>query len=274
MPATSLSIEKLDASLGAVVRGVNLGEPLGDALPAVREALFEHQVLFFREQELDDVQHIRFAEQFGTPCLYPLVEMLGGRKPIEQVIDGGDKKPVAESWHTDVTWLQDPPKIGVLHARVMPEVGGDTLWCNLYAAYEALPSPLRERIEDLVVAHSPGEGFVERVVATLGDESFVDRFQARYGDGSRHELVRDHYVTGRRLVYLAGGFMDHIEGMDVAEGRALLRELMTHASEERFHVRWEWNVDDLAIWDERSTMHRVDASHWPEMRHMRRCTLS
>ncbi len=270
-----LVIEKVDASLGALVQGLDLRDPLAaEQVLALREALFEHQVLFLRRQELNDDQHLGFAEQFGTPCLYPLVEMLGGTKPIENVADGGERKPVAGSWHTDVTWLQDPPKIGVLNALVMPEEGGDTLWCDLYSVYDALPSELRDRVADLIVGHSPGQGFYKNVVAPLGDESFLDRFKARYGDGSRHPLVCDHYVTGRRLLYLAGGFMDHVEGMEVAEGRSLLRELMAFASQTRFHVQWEWQAGDVAIWDERSTMHRVDTSHWPEPREMRRCTVS
>ncbi len=277
MSSATLSIEQLDAPLGARVQGLDLRQPLGPELTArLRAALFEHQVLFFRGQKLDDDQHIAFAEQFGTPCLYPLVEMLGGTKTLEYVHDGGDRKPVAGAWHTDVTWLQDPPKIGVLSAQLMPEKGGDTLWCNLYAVYEALPAELREKIEPLVVGHSPGEFFYRIVVgqASQGNAGFLDEFKARYGEGSRHELVRDHYVTGRRLVYLAGGFMDHVEGMDREEGKALLRELMEFADDPRFVVRWDWQVDDLAIWDERSTMHRVDTSHWPEPRTMRRCTLA
>lgn len=272
---TAFSIEKLDAPLGAQVDGLDLREPLGPSVrEALRTALFEHQVLFFRGQPLDDDQHLQLANRFGTPCLYPLAEMLGGTKTLEFVEDGGDKKPVAAAWHTDVTWLQDPPKVGVLSARIIPNEGGDTLWCDLYSVYEALPSALRQKVQDLVVSHSPGQGFYDYVVAPLGGPDFVERFKARYGDGAHHELVRDHYVTGRRLLYLAGGFMDHVDGMGISEGKALLAKLMAFASDEKFHIRWDWRVDDIAIWDERSTMHRVDASHWPRHRLMRRCTIS
>lgn len=272
---STFTVEKLDSALGALVQGVDLRDSLEPTtVEALRRALFEHQVLFFRDQSLTDEQHLQFAAQFGAPNLYPLVEMLGGQKPIEIVADGGDRKPVAAAWHTDVTWLQDPPKLGVLSAQVMPAQGGDTLWCSLYAVYEALPRTLREQVDDLAVAHSPGEGFYDRVVGSLGDADFVDRFKARYGEGSTHPLVRDHYVTGRRLIYLAGAFMDHVVGMEIDEGRALLRKLVEFADDDRFHVRWDWQVNDLALWDERSTMHRVDASHWPEKRVMRRCTMS
>jgi taurine dioxygenase len=111
------------------------------------------------------------------------------------------------------------------------------------------------------------------VLESLGSD-FIERFRARYGDGSTHSLVRKHYVTGRPLVYLAGAFMDHVVEMDREEGRSLLRELMEIADHEVHQIRWKWEVDDLAIWDERSTMHRVDASHWPKQRLMRRCTIS
>ena len=271
----ALTIEKLDAALGATVHGIDLREPIGtECAQALRDALFEHQVLFFPGQPLEDEQIIDFATNFGSPNLYPLVEMLGGTEALETVADGGDTKPVAGNWHTDVTWIQEPPKIGLLNARIMPDKGGDTLWCDLYSVYESLPAAMREKIASLMVGHSPGPYFYNQVVAPLGDDNFLDRFKERYGDGSRHELVRDHYVTGRRLVYLAGGFMDHIEDMELEEGRTLLRELMNIADDPRFHVQYEWQVGDLALWDERSTMHRQDPSHWPARRTMRRCTVS
>lgn len=270
----ALQVDKLDAALGAEVRGIDLREPLDPALvDALRGLLFEHQVLFFRGQNLDDEQHIEFASNFGEPNVYPLTRMVGIDKPIEFVWDGPDRKPTAGAWHTDVTWLADPPKIGMLAAQRIPAQGGDTLWCDLYALHDALPDDLREQIRDLVVRHAAGEGFIELVVRSL-DESLVEPFRAKYGAGAEHALVRDHYVTGRPLVYLAGGFMDHVSGMDAEEGRALLRRLMEFASDPAFHVRWKWAVDDVALWDERSTMHHVDTSHWPEPRRMRRCTVS
>ena len=108
MPEAVLRIEKLDAALGARVEGVDLREPLAPTLvTALRDSLFEHQVLFFRDQPLSDEQHIAFARQFGRPNVYPVVEMLGGDQPLEFVEDGPKRKPVAGDWHTDVTWLQD-----------------------------------------------------------------------------------------------------------------------------------------------------------------------
>jgi alpha-ketoglutarate-dependent taurine dioxygenase len=111
------------------------------------------------------------------------------------------------------------------------------------------------------------------VVKSL-DEKLVEPFIDQYGDGAQHPLVCEHYVTGRPLLYLCGGFMDHVVGMDQSEGRALLQKLMERADDPGRQIRWKWAVNDLAIWDERSTMHRVDASHWPEPRRMRRCTVS
>jgi taurine dioxygenase len=274
MPETNLQVTPLDGPLGARIDGIDLRKPLEPRLAlGLRDLLFEHQVLFFRDQVLDDAQHMRFASYFGEPNVYPLTQMLGSDKPIEFVWDGPDRKPTAAGWHTDVTWLPDPPKIGVLNAQLMPKRGGDTLWCSLYSIYDALSEKERADLHDLVVHNAPGPRFIELVVKSL-DEDLVEPFLDQYGDGARHALVCEHYVTGRPLLYLCGGFMDHVVGMEASEGRALLQRLMERADDPAQQVRWEWAVDDLAIWDERSTMHRVDASHWPEPRRMRRCTVS
>lgn len=274
MTQPALSVHKLDAALGARVEGLDLSQPLEPGLVAeIRGLLFEHQVLFFRNQDLDDADQIRFASYFGKPNVYPLNEMLGRHEPLEIVWDGPDRKPVAAGWHTDVTWLQDPPKIGVLNAQVMPEHGGDTLWCSLYTLHDALADDEREALHDLVVHNEPGPGFLDLVVRSI-DQALVEPFLDRYGDGAQHSLIRDHYVTGRPLLYLCGGFMSHVVDMPKDEGRALLQRLMKRAEDEAHQIRWKWEVGDVALWDERSTMHRVDASHWPEPRRMRRCTVS
>ena len=274
MSETDLRATRLDDPLGARIDGIDLRKPLEPHLvEGLRELLFEHQVLFFRDQALDDAEQIRFASYFGEPNVYPLTQMLGSSEPIEFVWDGPDRKPTAAAWHTDVTWLPDPPKIGVLNAQVMPERGGDTLWCSLYSLYDALSEEERAELRDLVVHNAAGPFFLEFVVKTL-DERLVEPFTEQYGDGAQHSLIREHYVTGRPLLYLCGGFMEHVVGMDRSEGRALLQRLMKRADDPTYQLRWEWAVNDLAIWDERSTMHRVDASHWPEPRRMRRCTVS
>lgn len=274
MEIQDLRVERLGAALGARVSGIDLRQPLEtDLVGRLRSLLFEHQVLFFRGQELTDDEHIAFASNFGRPNVYPLVEMAGSNRTIEFVWDGPDRKPTAANWHTDVTWLQDPPRIGMLAAQKIPENGGDTLWCSLYSVHDALPAELREQIREAVVRHSAGPGFVDLVVRPMG-EAYVQPFREKYGNGSRHELVRTHAVTGRPLVYLAGAFMDHIEGLEVDVGRALLRRLMEIADDPVHHIRWKWSVHDVALWDERSTMHHVDTSHWPEPRRMRRCTVS
>jgi taurine dioxygenase len=268
-----MQVKALDSCLGAEVSGITLSDKLDSStLQNLKDALFKHQVLFFRNQPLSDDEHINFAANFGKPNLYPVVEMLGGTQTIEIVEDGPKRKPTAGNWHTDVTWLQQPPKIGSIGAQVMPEKGGDTLWCSLYSVYNALSADTKQRIKDLQIAHAPGPGFEKLVLQPIGDD-FVAKFRERYGSGSQHALVRDHYVTGRPLIYLAGGFMSHVIGWDKDASKALLSELMQIAEDEAHHIRWQWQVDDIALWDERSTMHHVDTSHWPQPRRMRRCTV-
>lgn len=203
MSETKLEAISLDSPLGARIDNVDLREPLEPQIALeLRNLLFEHQVLFFRDQALDDAQHIRFASYFGQPNVYPLTKMLGIDKPLELVWDGPDRKPTAAGWHTDVTWLPDPPKIGVLNAQVIPAQGGDTLWCSLYSLYNTLSEEERAELGNLVVHNAPHPGFVERVVKSLG-EKLVEPFLDQYGDGAQHPLIREHYVTGQRLLYHA-----------------------------------------------------------------------
>ncbi len=274
MPPSDLHVEPVEGPLGVVVEGIDLSEPIESSrIDELRRLLFEHQVLFFRDQPLDDEAHLRFASCFGKPNVYPVNEMIGRHEPLEIVRDGPDRRPTAAGWHTDVTWLPDPPKIGMLNAQVIPESGGDTLWCSLYSLYDALPEAERDALRDRIVHNEPGPVFVELVIKTI-DERLVEPFLERYGAGAQHPLIREHDVTGRPLLYLCGGFMDHIIGMERDAGRDLLRRLTEQADDPSHHIRWHWRVGDVALWDERSTMHRVDASHWPEPRRMRRCTVS
>ncbi len=274
MQDPALKIHPLDAALGARVDGIDLRKPLGEeTFEQLRDALFQHQALFFRGQRLDDEQHLALARRFGEPQLNPVVEMAGGKRTLEFVKTGPDAKPKADGWHTDVAYLQDPPTLGILNAQIIPAKGGDTTWCNLYSVYETLPQELRDQLTDAVVEHGPNDVFYAAVLGAMG-EDFGVRFKERYGGGAEHALLQRHHVTGRPFVYLSGGFMLGIVGQERAEAAALLGKLMSIADDPRHHIRWKWQVDDLAIWDERSTMHRADASYWPEPRLMRRCTVS
>jgi taurine dioxygenase len=272
--ATTLTptVTPVTGAIGAVIDGVDLTRPLDDATAAVvRNALHEHSVIFFHDQDLDEEQQIAFASSFGTVAPYALTKMLGQARLTSTIEDTADSPPDADGWHTDVSWVAEPPAYAVLNAKVIPARGGDTMWSSLFAAYDAL-SPVMQRLcEQLTVRHHSGADFFTRIERTVGRETAEQ--VAREFPPVEHPLVRSHPVTGRRALWVSGRFMDQIVGMHRSESDALLGYLTRHIEDPNFCVRWHWTEGDVAVWDEASTNHRALSDHYPAHRVMRRCTV-
>jgi taurine dioxygenase len=270
----TLSARRIAGAIGAEVDGVDLSRPLEERQFAeLNDALLEHQVLFLHGQAgLDDEGHLTFARRFGELSVYPVVRALGGNQALEVIEDDEDSPPGAAQWHTDVTWIERPPKVGILAALVIPPHGGDTLWSSTRAAFEALSPAMQEMLAPLRVRHGLQDDFWNQVRAKAGEE-LAERARAQIDPEVVHPLVRTHPETGVRSLFVAGNFMLGIEGMRQEESDVLLAYLMEHASRERFQVRWRWQPGDVAIWDERCTMHHALPDRYPQHRKMRRCTV-
>ena len=272
--ATTLSttVTPVTGAIGALVDGVDLGAPLDAAtLTLVRDALHQHSVVFFHDQDLSEEQQIAFASQFGTVSPYAFTRMLGETRLTSTIEDTADSPPDADGWHTDVSWVAEPPAYAVLNAKVIPAQGGDTMWSSLFAAYDALSPAMQCRCDQLTVRHHAGQDFRDRIERVLGAET-ADRV-AREFPPVDHPLVRTHPVTGRRALWVSGRFMDQIVGMHRDESDTVLGFLMRHIENPNFCVRWRWQPGDLAMWDEASTNHRALSDHYPAHRVMRRCTV-
>lgn len=271
-----LQIEPQAGALGAIVHGVDVRHVDDDTVGAIREAMIEHEVIFFRDQELDDDAQLAFAARFGTPSIFPMQRALGATEPSFSVIeDGPDSPSEADNWHTDVTWTAEPPAAAFLRATIVPDSGGDTMWCSMTAAYQALSATMRGLVDGLTVHHD-NTSFIEGMINKLGDQAhelgLPDLLRNEY-PGVDHPLVRTHPESGRRALFLGGGFMRRIVGMTDDESNTLLGYLCEHMNDPRFHCRWSWQVGDLAIWDERSTNHRSAGDHFPQRRRVHRCTI-
>jgi taurine dioxygenase len=267
-----LRVQPTTAALGARVDGIDLRDPSDDDVAAVGDALLEHGVLFFHDQPLTDEEHLALASRFGSPSQFPVAKLLGNdADPMSYIQDSADSPPDADGWHTDITWIQEPPKLAFLQAIEVPARGGDTMWASLGAAYDAL-SPVMQRIcRGLQVRHGIGDRIVDAFRARAGDE-----FTARVLEAFPpvvHPLVRTHPDTGRDVLFVAGEFMRSIEGMHPDESVAILTYVRRHVENPNFGVRWSWAPGDLAIWDERCTNHRALSDHFPANRKMRRCTV-
>lgn len=272
---SEIRVHPMGGALGAEVRGAQLRSLSSMAAIALREALLDHGVLFFRDAGLGDDEHLRVAEAFGQPSIFPLSRMMGATEPTFQVIrDDADSPPSADNWHTDVTWIAEPPSMAFLRATLVPPTGGDTMWGSMTAAYEALSAPMKKLCDGLRVVHD-NASFIRGMERKLGREGVAEiagRLRKEYPP-VEHPLVRLHPETGRRALLFGGNFMRRIVGLTSLESDRLLAFLHSHIAEPRFHVRWRWNEGDFVIWDERCTVHRALGDHFPQAREVRRCTV-
>jgi taurine dioxygenase len=267
--AAAASIDRIHvvptgAALAAEIRGVDLRRIDESAFAAIHRAWLDHLVVLFRGQDLDDDDLIAFSRRFGDLDLAPIQE--NGRRFVDghpeiyvvsNVIENGvtiGSLGAGEAvWHTDMSYLDDPPKASMLYAIEVPPAGGNTGFTNMYRAYEELPDALRRRIAGLRLKHDGtynSGGYVrEGIVAT--DDPVAS-------PGTYHPIVCTHPETGRQCLYLGRRRNAYIEGLPLAESEALLDELWQHATREELSWYNTWRVGDLVLWDNRCTMHRRD----------------
>jgi len=271
-----MRVVPVSGALGAEVREVDLRSLEPRHLPEILGVLHRYEVIFFRGAGLTPEEHMTVAAMFGDINIFPVSRLQGSTEPTFQVItDGPDSPPEADYWHTDVTWVAEPPKYALLHAEVVPERGGDTLWASMTTAYDALSPTMQRLITGLEVVHDC-QSFIAGMRRKGGGPG-IDRLSAKILENYppvTHPLVRTHPETGRRALFLGGRFMRRVNGMHEAESRALLDLLARHIEDPRFHCRWRWEPGDLAIWDERSTNHRSAADHFPQARSIRRVEIA
>jgi taurine dioxygenase len=252
-------------ALGAEIQEVDLKTISDGDFSVIHGAWLDRLVLLFRGQQLTDQDLIAFSRRFGVLDWAPVQET--GRRFVEgypeiyvvsNVIENG--VPIGSlgageaTWHTDMSYLEDPPKASMLYALEIPPHGGDTWFCNMYMAYESLPDPLKERIQGLTVKHDGtynSGGYVRQGVTPVDDPV--------KSPGTYHPLVCRHPETGRRALYLGRRRNAYISGLPLAESESLLDELWSFTTREQLAWRNQWQVGDVVLWDNRCTMHRRDA---------------
>ncbi|MFF1925005.1 TauD/TfdA dioxygenase family protein, partial [Streptomyces sp. NPDC058221] len=253
-PAPAITVQKLGGRIGAVISGVRLGGDLApETVAAVRAALLANKVVFFRDQDhLDEDSHEAFGRLLGTPVAHPTVPSADGRYSLGIDSDHGGR---ANQWHTDVTFVPAYPAFSILRAVVIPPYGGNTLWSNTAAAYAELPEQLRALADSLRAVHSNDYDY-----AALRPNA-VPEALAKYKEVftstkflTEHPVVRVHPETDERVLLL-GNFVQRISGLTGRDSRALVDLFQSHIERPENTVRWDWQVGDVAIWDNRATQH-------------------
>jgi len=281
--ALRLAASRLHPSFVAEVRDLDLSQDHDeDTIAAVREVLLEHSILVFRGQRLGDAEHVRFSRRFGPLEIHTVKQYLLPDHPeILALANRGEKgtKPVANGgayWHSDITYKARPPMGSILHGIEIPPEGGDTLYCDMYAAYESLPAETRRRIAGLKAIHSYLPRFLKQ--RALDPSYQQDGFELSETQKAElaevvHPMVRTHPETGRKALFVNEGFTIGVQGMEDAEARALLDELHAHATQQRFIYRHRWHPGDVVFWDNRCTMHCATDYDQRHARRMHRTTI-
>jgi alpha-ketoglutarate-dependent sulfate ester dioxygenase len=271
-----IGIRRLAGHIGAEITGADAGTELGDdTIAQVRRALLDHKVVFLRDQSLNYARQVAFAERLGPLTLGHPTLASPPDQPFLEEIDSR-KGTRANHWHTDVTFVDRPPAFTLLHAVVIPPVGGDTLWANTVSAYEDLPAELRDLADRLRVVHTnaydyaatAGRGEREDAALHAKREEFVSTVYE-----TEHPAVRVHPETGERSLVL-GGFARTVAGFSPQASRDLIRVLQEHVTRPEHTVRWQWRAGDLAIWDNRATQHYAIFDYGGEHRRGERVTVA
>ena len=260
--------------LGAEIDGIDLSVPIDAPVVAeIRRAFLERHVIFFRDQKLTPDALIAFGRLFGELDTHPFVEGMDTHpEVIEIVTEPDDRINFGGGWHTDVTFLEKPDLGSILYAVDVPAEGGDTLFANQHAAYDALSQDMKARLDGLVALHSAGPQYAEGGYSTQS-RSMRTKNAAGASAVVRHPVVRTHPETGRKGLYVNQAFTVGIEGMSDDEAHALLRELFAHATREEFRCRFQWRPGSVAMWDNRSVQHYARYDYHGHRRVMHRVTV-
>ena len=240
-------IRRVSGALGAEITGVDLRDPDLD-FDAVYKAFLDHEVIFFRGAHLTEEEHFALGRRFGTLSIYPVARVTGATEPTMTVIeDGPDSPNRADRWHTDVTWIATPPKAALLHMELTPEIGGDTLWASATRAYETLSPAVQSFLASLTIVHI-NESYLKQMAEKGGrrTDPIREAIARDYGP-VEHPLVRTLPETGKRALFFAEGFIDHVTGVSQAESDMVLKFLREHVADVSLHCRWQWQNGDLAI---------------------------
>jgi taurine dioxygenase len=267
MAAARLDLHKTTPKCGAEVLGIDLSQPLDDAsIDALRSALAEHCVLFFREQKMTPEQQKAFGRRFGELHLHPAwPRLLEGHPEIMEIYADADSKRIAgEDWHSDVSCDPEPPLGTILYMLEVPPEGGDTLFASMYAAYEALSAPMQRMLDGMTALHD-------------GETTYRGRYEgmkeAASYPSAEHPVIRTHPVSGRKALFVNRIFTRRILQLEKHESDAVLEMLFRLVETPELQCRFRWQPGSVAFWDNRCAQHHALWDYYPQRRRGLRVTI-
>ena len=249
----ALDVQPVTTAVGATIAGVDLGAPMSaDLVARIRALLTERGVLFFPAQDVTIAQMWDFVANFGTPWKDNSFGADDNRPEDVQIMDSVSTRFGTSVWHSDSSFLAEPPKFTILRAQSLPPVGGDTCWASMTAAYDALPAPIQAMLECLTAVHS-----IELPMTRLDDygDTFEAAFKAHHAPHQVHPVIAINPETGRKAIYVTESCTTRIVELAALHSRHVLALLFEHIKSPDFNLRWRWRPGDVALWDNRTVQH-------------------
>jgi len=268
-----MQVRKAAGALGAYISNVDLKDIVtsNNLFAKVRDLVIEHEVVFFRDQNVEPQVFQAFARSFGAVLDHPAYQTVQGADDVQILESTPENLSKIEAWHSDMTFTLEPPNYTLLHGQIIPEYGGDTLWASATTAYKTLSPPMQNFFAGLTAEHDFRHGFKESLAEPGGPERLASAIAAN--PPVEHPLVCTHPDTGKKALYVNSLFTTRIKELTKLEGDRLLQFLYSHIVSEEHTVRLSWEPQTIAIWDNRSTQHKPVNDFFPQHRKMHRVTI-
>lgn len=270
--SSGITIEPQSPTIGAEIGNVTLsGDLSDDTIGDIRQALLDWKVLFFRDQEITTEQHLAFSGRFGPLEVHPFGTSKPGHDEVLAITHDENSPGQENGWHSDVTWREEPSLGSVLRLLEGPPIGGDTLFSDMYAAYDGLPDSVKERVDGATARHD----FTRFKIGLRKQgktEAEIAEVEKLYPN-PHHPVIRTHPETGRKGIYVNAAFTKEVDGMDAEESEQLLSLLFAQAAYPEYQVRLRWKPNTIAFWDNRSVQHYANSDYFPNVRRVERVTI-
>ena len=268
--SSGIKIQKYSPNLGAIITGVDLSKEINEGqFKDIHKAFLDNQVLFFQNQnEILPEIHLKLGKLFGELHVHPAAPSMPGYPEIFEIHAHKNSKVAnGEFWHSDVSCDIEPPLGTMLQLHILPETGGDTMFSDMYSAYNELSDKYKSLLDGLIAIHES-----EHLYSGRYEDRGVNKDNIKT-PVANHPLIRTHPITGKKAIYVNRTFTTGIEGMNKNESSSILEFLFEHCEHVNFQIRYRWNKNDMAFWDNRCTMHRAIWDYWPNERKGRRVTI-
>jgi len=265
-------INRLSPTIGGEILGVDLSETLEEETKAlIYEALLVYKVIFFRDQDISTEQHINFSKNFGELEIHPFAPKKESFPEVLVITHNEKSRGRENTWHSDVTWRMEPSLGSVLRMIEKPEHGGDTLFADMYAAYDNLSEEIKEKLKGAIAVHDFAN-FRNRLIKEGKSDEEIEAFNKQY-PMPEHPVIRTHPDTKKKVIYVNAAFTQYIKDWDSEESQQMLNFLYSRASVPEYQCRFAWQDNSIAFWDNRACQHYANSDYWPNVRKVERVTI-